>query len=239
MCTLILEFHPGTARPITLLANRDERLNRPAQGWTVRPSVTGRSMLAPRDLTAGGSWVGINNAGVVVALTNHNTGKPPEDTRASRGALVEEMLGHPSAAAARAAVKDRNAQTYNPFHLVVADQHTGWLWHSTLEHQLLEPLERGVHIIVESDAHGDSKRGALIRQKYASTATAQDARALLSIHETIPFHGTCLHMGEIYGTRSSARLVLEGSASTLHVADGPPCVTPWTDRTADLRALLG
>ena len=183
--------------------------------------------------------LGYDGKVVIITGAGGGLGRQHALLMASRGALVEEMLGHPSAAAARAAVKDRNAQTYNPFHLVVADQHTGWLWHSTLEHQLLEPLERGVHIIVESDAHGDSKRGALIRQKYASAATAQDARALLSIHETIPFHGTCLHMGEIYGTRSSARLVLEGSASTLHVADGPPCVTPWTDRTADLRALLG
>lgn len=239
MCTLILELRRNTARPITLLANRDERLDRPAQGWSTRPAANGLTQLAPRDVTAGGTWLGVNNRGVVVALTNHNTGKPPDPARASRGALVEEMLGFASAAQALEAVRSRNAQTYNPFHLVVADRGSAWLWHSTLETQAVETLGDGVHIIVESDAHGNSRRGALLRDQYGTAVTAEQARALMSIHETIPFHGTCLHMGEIYGTRSSARLVLQDGDHTLHVADGPPCVTPWVDRSADLKKLLG
>ncbi|EGO94617.1 NRDE family protein, partial [Acidiphilium sp. PM] len=59
MCSLILSFLPGDAWPVVIGANRDEMLARPwdppAAHWPERPGV-----IAGRDRTAGGTWLGLN-----------------------------------------------------------------------------------------------------------------------------------------------------------------------------------
>lgn len=52
--------------------------------------------MAPRDDVAGGTWLGVNAAGVFVGITNRYLG-PKDDARVSRGALVTRALALPSA----------------------------------------------------------------------------------------------------------------------------------------------
>ena len=64
MCTVVLLIRPGHAWPLVLAANRDEMLNRawdpPAAHWPDQPDV-----IAGRDRSGGGTWMGVNRAGVV------------------------------------------------------------------------------------------------------------------------------------------------------------------------------
>ena len=56
-------------RDLVLAANRDEYLDRAAEKPTLRRSGN-RTVLAPRDLQAGGTWLGLNDAKLFAALTN-------------------------------------------------------------------------------------------------------------------------------------------------------------------------
>lgn len=69
MCTLIVLHRCVTGKPLVVAANRDEFFARPAEGPAIRAARSGR-ILAPRDLEAGGSWVGLSERGVFAGLTN-------------------------------------------------------------------------------------------------------------------------------------------------------------------------
>lgn len=92
MCTLIVLHRCVTGRPLVVAANRDEFFARPAEGPAIRESQTGR-ILAPRDLEAGGSWVGLSERGVFAGLTNL---RPNAALPASAGASALGGAGHGS-----------------------------------------------------------------------------------------------------------------------------------------------
>ena len=99
MCTLVMLFRPGHEWPLLIAANRDEMLDRtwsaPARHWPDRPEV-----VAGRDELAGGSWLGVNDDGVVAGILNRMGSLGPGDGKRTRGELVLEALDHSDAAAA-------------------------------------------------------------------------------------------------------------------------------------------
>ena len=108
MCTIILahRIYPGT--PLLVAANRDELLDRPAAGPRLLP-VGGLEVFAPLDLLEGGTWLGLNSAGVFVGITNR-FGAGRDADRRSRGELVFSALSEPTAIrAARPSSETDNA----------------------------------------------------------------------------------------------------------------------------------
>jgi hypothetical protein len=127
MCTVVLLVRPGHAWPLILAANRDELGDRPsdapARHWPDRPEV-----VAGRDRLAGGSWLGVNDHGVVAAVLNRRGTLGPDPTKRSRGELVLEALDHADAVAAAQALADLAPDSYRGFHLLVADNRDAyWL----------------------------------------------------------------------------------------------------------------
>jgi hypothetical protein len=49
----------------------------------------------------------------------------------------------------------------------------------------------------------------------------------------------CVHYNEVYGTRSSALLWWGGERSRYWITEGPPCRSPWVDRSGLLKMLGG
>jgi hypothetical protein len=130
MCTVVLLRRPGSPWPLLLAANRDELKSRswrpPARHWPDRPEV-----IAGVDEQAGGSWLGINDHGMVATVLNRVGTLGPEIGKRSRGELVLEALDHADAAAAAAALADLEPAAYRPFNLIVADRHHAyWLRHA-------------------------------------------------------------------------------------------------------------
>ncbi len=127
MCTVVTLRRPGHAWPVMMAANRDERTTRPwrrpARHWDDRPTVVGGF-----DDLAGGSWMGVNDDGVVAVLLNRRGTLGPEEGKRSRGELVLEALDHTDAIDAALALGELNAEAYRPFNLVVADNRDAyWL----------------------------------------------------------------------------------------------------------------
>lgn len=130
MCTVVLLRRPQSAWPLLLAANRDELKSRPwrlpARHWPDRPEV-----VAGLDVLAGGSWLGVNDHGVVAAVLNRVGTLGPAAGKRSRGELVLEALDHAEAAAAARALSDLDPDAYRPFNLLVADARDAfWLRHA-------------------------------------------------------------------------------------------------------------
>lgn len=120
MCSVILLRRPGHEWPLLIAANRDEMLSRswkpPARHWPDRGDVVGGL-----DTVAGGSWMGVNDFGVVACILNRVGSLGPAAGKRSRGELVLDALDHPDAAAAAEALSALDPAAYRPFNMIVAD----------------------------------------------------------------------------------------------------------------------
>lgn len=241
MCTLLVAAHVLDGLPLVVVANRDEQLDRAS----VPPALSeGGRVLAPRDLEAGGTWLGLARSGLFVAITNRFLG-PKDAARTSRGVLVAETLAQPSARAAHAMLARVPASRHNGYHLVYADASGGEVLATvsdgTTRTQL--SLGRGLHVVTERSfgAGDDARRFARIHAAWAR-ATAKGARwgladlgrltGVLAEHDdAAPFDATCIHAEALrYGTRSAMVLGVDDAVTARMLwAEGPPCRTPFRD----------
>ncbi len=123
MCTVVLLLRSGHVWPVLLVANRDESVDRawdpPAAWWPEYPGV-----IAGRDRTAGGTWMGINGHGIAAAVLNRPGSLGPAVGKRSRGELPLIALAETTATAAIDAIVSLDASQWRGFNLVIAD-HTG------------------------------------------------------------------------------------------------------------------
>lgn len=152
MYTLVVLHRCVAGRPLIVAANRDEFLDRPAEGIAIRTSRTGR-ILSPLDLEAGGTWVGLSERGVFAGLTNlrplavespgaEHASRPLQ----SRGSVVMAALEADSAAGAIESLSKLEEAAYNPFQLVVADGRDAFLIVYRDRVRTIE-LDAGAHIV--------------------------------------------------------------------------------------------
>jgi len=97
----------------------------PERHWDDRPTIVGGL-----DHKAGGSWLGINDYGVIAAILNRTGSLGPQANKRSRGELVLEALDHADSSAAVEALASLDGLAYRPFNMVVADNRDAyWLAH--------------------------------------------------------------------------------------------------------------
>lgn len=232
MCTLIAIHRAVPGRWLVVAANRDEYLDRPAEGPAMRRGPAG-PFLAPLDARAGGTWLGLNAHGVFAALTNLRAGDP-DPTMKSRGTVVTDALELGSADAAAGALARLPDNAFNAFNCFVADPEAAYLvtYRESAEVHALAP---GVHVVGNADAAAAIRsRGASIQdtvvadirqQKVDRVMTRAQAAAELPAAEVLealagicrehgtgetPLDDTCVHLAgthglaaDGYGTRSS------------------------------------
>ncbi|GHD61469.1 hypothetical protein GCM10017083_48830 [Thalassobaculum fulvum] len=129
MCTVVILRRPGAPWPLIMAANRDELAGRPWRApdrhWPDRPEI-----VAGLDVLAGGSWLGINDHGVVACILNRHGTLGPAPGKRSRGELVLEALDHADAADAAHALGALEPDSYRPFNMLLADSRDAfWLAH--------------------------------------------------------------------------------------------------------------
>lgn len=127
MCTAVILRRPEAAWPLIFAANRDEMKARawlpPGRHWPDRPEV-----VAGLDQEAGGTWLGVNDHGVLAAILNRMGSLGPAQGKRSRGELVLEALDHAEAAEAARALTHLEPTAYRSFNLLVADaERAFWL----------------------------------------------------------------------------------------------------------------
>jgi uncharacterized protein with NRDE domain len=135
---LALDAHPRFG--LVIAANRDEHFDRAtaALDWW-RPDDASPWLLGGRDLAAGGTWMGLSQAGRIGLLTNVRDPARHRAEAASRGGLVTAWLTD--------AAVPRAPHAVNPFNLIGGDlAHERW-WCTSDRHAELTPLAPGVHAL--------------------------------------------------------------------------------------------
>ena len=158
MCTVVILRRPEHKWPLLLAANRDEMLVRPwlppARHWPDRPDV-----VAGIDELSGGSWLGVNDHGVAVAVLNRVGSLGPVADKRSRGELVLEALDHSDARDAAEALSDIDPNAYRTFNLVIVDNCDAyWLAGRTgAKRVAIEALPAGYSFFTSSDRNDPDK----------------------------------------------------------------------------------
>jgi uncharacterized protein with NRDE domain len=144
MCLILIAWHAHPDYPLVVAANRDEFFARPTAAagfWVDAPSV-----LAGRDLEAGGTWMGITRTGRFAALTNFRDPAQHRPDAPSRGHLVADFLRGTDAPAAYLERIAPIARRCNGFNLLLSDGESLWWSASTGDAQLrVKLLTPGVY----------------------------------------------------------------------------------------------
>jgi uncharacterized protein with NRDE domain len=158
MCSVIILFRPGHDWPVLWASNRDEMLDRPwlppARHWSDRQEV-----VAGKDELAGGTWLGVNDAGVIAGILNRRDSLGPMPGKRSRGELVLDALDFADARDAVQMLTELDTNAYRPFNMVLADNTQAfWLRNRGAEVEAF-PIPPGVTMVTASDANDpNSKR---------------------------------------------------------------------------------
>lgn len=99
--------------------NRDDAATRTEAPPSLWPTAS-TPFVAPKDLQAGGTWIGVNANGVIACLLNRYDAAPPG--RASRGAIVVEAMNATNLEAAYGALAGLDHSLYAPFTCVLIDR---------------------------------------------------------------------------------------------------------------------
>lgn len=119
MCIWIFAICADGDRSLVMAGNRDEFYERPTQPagfWEDCPRV-----LAGRDGSAQGTWMGITRDGRFSLVTNFRDPAKVRADAASRGHLVSDFLCGDSPAAEYAKAVGSRAGRFNPFNLLAGD----------------------------------------------------------------------------------------------------------------------
>lgn len=263
MCTVIAIKGRHPRYPLIVAANRDEYYARPAS--PPRLVHDAPRVIAGVDLVKGGSWMGANEHGVFVAITNQRTQLGADPRRASRGEIVLEALRARSVSGVEALLSRLDAREYNPFNVIFGDADALRVGYARADARdvAIESLADGIWVLpndrIGSRDFPKSRRAlelvAPIAQAPWEALRPGLARAL-GDHEKpeldrIPqpppgarfghellreLQALCIHTPP-YGTRSATVLALEpGRVAHYLFADGPPCTSPFDEITGILRA---
>ena len=118
MCLALVALDAHPKYRCVVAANRDEfhaRAAEPAHWWD-------ETVLAGRDLVAGGTWFGVTRAGRWALITNFREGIPRDPSAPSRGELVTRMLREPGSPLRASAALLPDGGRYHGFNLLVGDE---------------------------------------------------------------------------------------------------------------------
>jgi len=241
ICTLLSLLWSRGSYGAAVGLHRDERYGHPStppHWWPSAPD--GAGFVAPRDLEGGGTWFGLGEHGLFVAITNgHQTG--PFRREPSRGALVVDAPRAGQLDRAVATLTSRDAFAYAACNLLLAPgsviaylaSDTGRSFQTTTD-----PTTDCARPHALRNDGMDADAATWTASSRSGRATASDLhtlrRALASPHPPFPL---CRH-GVIAGTRSSAVVLLATTRanSRLFDADGRPCESPLQRLPLDVAA---
>jgi uncharacterized protein with NRDE domain len=245
MCLLALLYRLAEDAPVVVGANREEEYRR--GGSPPQLLDAPRAVVAGLDPVAGGTWLGVNAHGLLVAVTNRRRSHSPAQPR-SRGLLVRDLLGCPSAhMAVERASAELERGRYAGCNLLCADAAAAVVLHAG-DRLRVRPLAPGVHVLGNHDVDDPAdvriayaaeqlSEGQTLRQpRHAAECVAALRRVCAS---TEPAAAPVCFRAERRGTVSSSILALpaELAAGIFLHAQGPPDRTPYGDRSDLLREL--
>lgn len=224
MCVLFFAHRAHPRYRLVFAGNRDEAYARPAThaGWWDEHA----DVLAGKDLDAGGTWLGVTRSGRWSVVTNVRDLAAHSTRDRSRGELPTSFLSGRESPAVYANRVFSEREDFNPFNLIVGDQHGVWIVSTHTD----SPRELASGVYGLSNATLDVPWPKVVRGKAAFEDVLRvdepDAEACLEILRDdirapdgqLPDTGVGLEMerrlsplfiaSDRYGTRASSVLVL-------------------------------
>jgi len=119
MCLILFAIAPLDEYQLVVAANRDEyydRPSRPAMFWPENPEI-----LAGKDMSMGGTWLGITKSGRFAAVTNFRETPAHPIPPLSRGDLTTRFLSGSEPALSYLQEVAARADQYRGFNLILGD----------------------------------------------------------------------------------------------------------------------
>jgi hypothetical protein len=219
--------------PVIAAANREEAYSRGGEP----PRILDGSCraVAGVDPVAGGTWFGVNQHGVLVAVTNRDKSQLPAHPR-SRGLLVRDLLQCATArAATELATRELGENHYAGCNFLCADCEGASVIHAG-DWLRVRPLPPGIHVLTARDVNdlGDARIAHslswLSQRGFASAPDCLTAMRQLCGETGNGGPPICLR-GKLGGTVSSTLVALGQSLaqSTYLHCQGPPDRGSYTD----------
>ena len=153
MCTSIILFRKSHIWPVIIGSNRDENLNRlskfPGRHWLKQyPHI-----VAGKDEEKKGSWIGINDYGLVAIIHNRKLDGKVINNNYSRGQIILEILNNSSIEGALKYISVFNRFKYNNFNLLIANYNKCYLIKHDIKDKnlIIQQIDEGLSIITDKD----------------------------------------------------------------------------------------
>lgn len=244
MCVLAIQYKTAKDASILLAQNREERFDRPAQGPRIqsgRPRV-----VCGIDRKAGGTWLGVNQHRLVVAVANRPKTTVPAESR-SRGILCRELLACQTAKeAAERAVRELRSGCYAGANYVCVDARWGAVVYGGDQTKIVE-LTPGLHLLTNGDLDDPRDQRQEFARRLLTLQRLDSAVAFLAVASRTfsrkansdGRRGLIVSRND-YGTVSSTLLALPKKTqnAVYQYAPGPPSEHAYDDMSALLRQVL-
>jgi uncharacterized protein with NRDE domain len=241
MCLLALFYRAAADAPVVVGANREELYARGGEPPRILEGTP--RVIAGVDPQAGGTWLGVNEAHLLVAVTNRPKTVSPLDPR-SRGLLARELLHCSSAVAASAlAARELGSNHYAGCNVLCVDPDNAMVVHGA-DWLRIRTLPPGLHVLTARDVNDDTDqrlayaKSWLSQRSYGPATECIEALKRLCAQSTGDHPAICLR-GDKGGTVSSSIVALRATwhRSTYLHAQGPPDQTRYDDYSALLRQI--
>lgn len=225
MCIISFHLKNHPVYKLILIANRDEAYARPAEPlhwWEDAPHILGG-----RDVTAGGTWLGITKHGYLAALTNYRNPNEIKSNSYSRGDITRSFLENEPAVTEYLTRLQAEHQHYNGFNFIAGTVDDLYYYSQQKNSSTLIPA--GTHSLSNASLNTPWPKVVKARtklQKYIQQTSFLDKEVLFrqlqdeekASKENLPDTGVGMeleeHLSPIfirtaqYGTRSSTVLLV-------------------------------
>lgn len=247
MCLLGILYHSLPDTSALVFANREEDYARPTAPPQIHPPQgDAAAWMGGTDLLAGGTWLGVNELGLLVAVTNLPKQNVPPVPR-SRGLLCRELLGlRDPELAEQEALRQLRELPFAGCNIVIINPQRGIVIEAG-DLLRVHTLGPGLHLLANGDLDDPADRR--LQRVRAEWGRVPPRNLDESIAVAMRICGEramgdqpaiCLE-GTTRGTVSSTIIVLAQNNKVcryLH-APGPPSRTTYGDQSSMLRQLLG
>lgn len=221
MCTVTLI---RSDRGVRVVCNRDERRSRGLALPPIEHEHDARRVLYPVDPESGGTWIGVNDAGVVACLLNAT---PPKGAGSrgsrSRGEVVPIALAGSTLAQSLAAALSVDAHEYQPYRLLIADSERAVAIGAQTRDVRVTHFN-GPALMLTSSGLGDhiveEPRRALFNLAFATSLNPERAQDAFHRHhwDHLPSLSVCMRRAD---ARTVSRTVIELDATGITMLYAP------------------
>lgn len=244
MCLLAIQYCVVSESPILVASNREEFFDRRSSGPSIQAGKP--RILCPTDQRSGGTWLGVNQHGVLVGLCNRRVLEPLGSNR-SRGLLCKESLkGMTARECLDKALEELQRHQFEACNLVIADREFGFVIHHETENEVIN-MRPGLNIIGGRNLNDPRDERVQLASRLLTLQTLDSPVKFLAVASRVfsraPNPANRANMvlrGADYGTVSSTLIALGAKPrdAIYQYSDGPSDEARYEDYSPMLRDVL-